>query len=75
MCFIKKNCKIILIIDLRESNFMEKGIFKTLERESSSAADVNLLWLWQNQPPVMQWWFALSGISIMAVYFVLLSSL
>ena len=34
-----------------------------------------LLWIWQNQPPVMRWWFALSGLSIMAVYFVLMAKL
>lgn len=33
----------------------------------------NIAWLWQNQPPVMKWWFALSGISIMAIYFVMLA--
>lgn len=54
---------------------MEKGIFKSLELQDNETATMNLLWVWQNQPPVMQWWFALSGISIMAVYFVLLAKL
>jgi len=54
---------------------MEKGIFKSIENDNNSVASMNLLWAWQNQPPVMQWWFALSGISIMAVYFVLLAKL
>ena len=52
---------------------MEKGIFKALEEQKSTNSPINLLWAWENQPPVMQWWFALSGISIMAVYFVLLA--
>ncbi len=52
---------------------MEKGIFKSLENQEASGYEMSLLWVWQNQPPVMQWWFALSGISIMAVYFVLLA--
>ena len=54
---------------------MEKGIFKSLELKENDTATLNLLYAWQNQHPVMQWWFALSGISIMAVYFVLLSTL
>ncbi len=55
---------------------MEKGIFKILERqEEITEPSMSLLWAWQNQPPVMQWWFALSGISIMAVYFVLVAKL
>lgn len=33
----------------------------------------DIMWAWQNQPPVMKLWFALSGISIMAVYFILLA--
>jgi len=52
---------------------MEKGIFKALENSEVQSSSMNLLWAWENQPPIMQWWFALSGISIMAVYFVLLA--
>lgn len=55
---------------------MEKGIFKSLEKQEASLNEnMSLLWAWQNQPPIMQWWFALSGISIMAVYFVLMIKL
>jgi len=54
---------------------MEKGIFKTLESSETQNSEMGLLWAWQNQPPVMQWWFALSGISIMAVYFVLFTKM
>ena len=55
---------------------MEKGIFRVLEKqEATIEPSMSLLWAWQNQPPVMQWWFALSGISIMAVYFVLIAKL
>ena len=54
---------------------MEKGIFKVLERQEAAELSMNLFWAWKNQPPVMQWWFALSGISIMAVYFVLIAKL
>ncbi len=54
---------------------MEKGIFKSLERQEATEQPMGLLWAWQNQPPVMQWWFALSGISVMAVYFVMLVKL
>ncbi len=49
---------------------MGKIVKKEVEQMSS-----NIVWLWQNQPPVMKWWFALSGISIMAVYFILLAQL
>ena len=54
---------------------MEKGIFRTLENQEAKTSSLNLLWAWENQPPIMQWWFALSGISIMAVYFVLFAKL
>ena len=47
---------------------MGKIVKKEVEQMSS-----NIVWLWQNQPPVMKLWFALSGISIMAVYFILLA--
>lgn len=54
---------------------MEKGIFKSLEKQEATEPSMSLLWAWENQPPVMQWWFALSSISIMAIYFVLIAKL
>ena len=43
--------------------------------ESKKPQGNSLLWIWHNQPPIMRWWFALSGLSIMAVYFVLIAKL
>lgn len=50
---------------------MKKALYDYNEIEP----EMGLSWLWQNQPPVMKWWFVLSGISIASVYFVLLSQL
>jgi len=46
-----------------------------LDTDAQVKNSVNFLWVWNNQPPVMQWWFAISGVSIMAVYFILLANI
>ena len=53
---------------------MEKGIFKTLEKQRVTNDSMNLLWAWENQPPVMHWWFGISTICIVAIYSVLLTT-
>ena len=46
--------------------------FYTYEDIDNGQKEV-ILRLWENQSPIIKLWFALSGISIMAVYFVLMA--
>lgn len=55
---------------------MKRGISKFIEENSSDqAGTMSLLWAWQNQPPIMRWWFALSCVSLLSVYYVLIVKL
>ena len=56
--------------------FVREGIvnrdFYTYEDIDNGQKEV-ILRLWENQSPIIKLWFALSGLSIMAVYFVLMA--
>ena len=57
---------------------MAKGLTKLMINDDvTNTQDMSegLLWAWKNQPPVMRWWFALSSISVFAVYLLLMVKL
>lgn len=54
---------------------MKRGISRLIEDNNQIETNKKdgLLWAWQNQPPLMYWWFAFSSLSLCSVYAVLLT--
>ncbi|MFA6989792.1 MAG: hypothetical protein WC197_06965 [Candidatus Gastranaerophilaceae bacterium] len=54
---------------------MKRGISRSIENQIIEDKKGGLIWAWQNQPPIMYWWFIFSSISLCSVYAVLLTHL
>ena len=78
MYHLKKKAKMYISKERNGRKNMAKGLTKLMINEDVTRNEdmtEGLLWAWKNQPPVMRWWFALSSISVFAVYFLLMVKL
>ena len=74
----KKKAKMYISKERNGRENMAKGLTKLMINEDVTRNEdlsEGLLWAWKNQPPVMRWWFALSSISVFAVYLLLMVKL